>query len=48
MDRYENGKSIGTFEKVNEPLGRVKEKVDLSEYEIERILSWFYIYYYSY
>ena len=28
-----------TFEKVNEPLGRVKEKVDLSEYEIERILS---------
>lgn len=39
VDRYENGKSIGTFEKVNEPLGRVKEKVDLSEYEIERILS---------
>ena len=39
VDRYENGKSIGRFVKVNDPIGKSKEKIELSEYEIERILS---------
>ena len=38
VDRYEDGKSIGYFEKVNEPIGRTKEKIELSEYEIEKIV----------
>ena len=37
--RYEEGKSIGYFEKVNEPIGRAREKIELSEYEIERVLA---------
>ena len=39
VERYENGKSIGSFQKINEPIGRCKEKIDLSSYEVERILS---------
>ena len=39
IDRYENGKSIGEFVKVNNPIGKCKEKIELSEYEIERILT---------
>lgn len=39
VERYEDGKSVGHFEIVNEPIGRCKEKIDLSSYEIERILA---------
>lgn len=39
IDRYEDGKSIGHFEKINDPIGRVQEKIELSEYEIERVLA---------
>lgn len=39
VNRYENGKSIGKFVKINDPIGRCKEKIELSEYEIERVLS---------
>ena len=38
VDRYENGKSIGHFEKVNDAINKVKEKVELSTTEIERVL----------
>lgn len=38
VDRYENGKSIGHFEKVNNPIDKVKEKIELSTLEIERVL----------
>lgn len=38
VDRYENGKSIGHFEKINEPINKVKEKLELSASEIERVL----------
>lgn len=37
VDRYEDGKSIGCFQKINEPVGRTKEKIELSEYEIEKV-----------
>ena len=30
VERYENGKSIGRFVTLNEPKGRVKEKIELS------------------
>ena len=39
VERYEDGKSVGRFEKVNEPVGKCKDKIDLSEYEIERNLA---------
>lgn len=39
VEKYENGKSVGHFKKVNDPIGRTKEKILLSENEIERILS---------
>ncbi len=39
VERYENGKSIGYFQKINDPIGRCKEKIELSSYEVERILS---------
>lgn len=39
VDRYENGKSIGHFEKVNDPIDKVKEKIELSDLEIERVLA---------
>ena len=38
VDRYENGKSIGHFEKVNDAINKVKEKIELSTAEIERVL----------
>ncbi len=38
VDRYENGKSIGHFEKVNDAMNKVKEKIELSSSEIERVL----------
>ena len=30
VERYENNKSIGKFKKINEPKGRIKEKILLS------------------
>lgn len=30
VEKYENGKSIGKFKKINEPLGRVKDKIELT------------------
>ena len=39
VEKYENGKSIGQFIKVNEPIGRCKEKITLSVDEIERNVS---------
>ena len=39
VERYENGKSIGHFIKVNDPIGKCKEKIELNEFEIERILA---------
>lgn len=38
VDRYENGKSIGHFEKVNDAINKVKEKIEVSIAEIERVL----------
>ena len=29
-EKYEEGKSIGKFVKLNEPIGRIKEKISLS------------------
>ena len=39
LDKYENGKSIGKFKKVNKLLGRAKRKIDLNKLEIERIMK---------
>lgn len=39
VESYENGKSIGKFVKVNDPIGKCKEKIELNEHEIERILQ---------
>lgn len=39
VDRYENGKSIGKFVKVNDPIGKCKEKIELNSFEIERNLA---------
>ena len=39
LDKYENGKSIGKFRKINKATGRVKKKIDLNKMEIERILQ---------
>ena len=39
VERYEEGKSIGFFQKINEPIGKCKDKIELSNYDIERILS---------
>lgn len=38
VDRYENGKSIGHFEKLNDAINKVKEKIELSTADIERVL----------
>ena len=38
VDRYENGKSIRHFEKVNDAINKVKAKIELSATEIERVL----------
>lgn len=39
VDKYENGKSIGKFKKINKPVGKVKRKIDLNKLEIERIMK---------
>lgn len=39
VEKYDKGKSVGRFKKVNDPIGRSKEKIDLSESEIERLFA---------
>ena len=39
VEKYEGGKSIGKFKRVGKPIGKVKEKLELSKFEIERTLS---------
>ena len=39
VERYEKGKSIGKFKKLNKPTNKIKEKIDLSKLEIERIMG---------
>ncbi len=34
VEKYENGKSIGSFKTINKPKGRVAEKIELSKEEI--------------
>lgn len=36
VEKYEDGKSIGRFKVLNEPKGKAKEKIELSQYEIEK------------
>lgn len=40
VEKIENGKSIGRFKKVNNPIGTVKRKIEISKPEIERCLAW--------
>ena len=37
LEKYENGKSIGKFKKINSPKWRVKSKINLNSSEIERL-----------
>ena len=39
VERYEKGKSVGKFKKINKPCFKVKEKLELSKPEIERIMG---------
>ena len=39
LDRYEQGKAIGKFKKINKPSGKVKRKIDLNKLEIERLMK---------
>lgn len=39
LDKYENGKSIGKFKKISKPIGKVKKKLDLNKFEIERLMK---------
>lgn len=39
VEKIENGKSIGRFKKVNNPIGTVKRKIEISKPEIERCLA---------
>jgi len=39
VEKYENGKSIGKFQKRNEPIGKCKQKIELSDDEIERVME---------
>ena len=39
VEKIENGKSIGKFKKVNNPIGTVKRKIEISKPEIERCLA---------
>ena len=36
IEKYEDGKSMGKFKKINDPKGRVLEKIELSKIEIEK------------
>lgn len=39
LEKYENGKSIGKFKKINKPVSKVKKKIDLNKMEIERYMK---------
>jgi hypothetical protein len=39
VDRYEKGKSVGKVKKLNKPTSKIKDKIDLSKLEIERIMG---------
>ena len=39
VEKIENGKSTGKFKKVNNPIGTVKRKIEISKPEIERCLA---------
>lgn len=39
VEKIENGKSIGRFKKVNNPIGTVKRKIEISKPKIERCLA---------
>jgi len=39
LEKYEKGKSVGKFKKINKPLWKVKRKIDLNKMEIERNLK---------
>lgn len=39
--KYENGKSIGKFKKINEPIGKAQKKIELYKAEIENNLCGF-------
>lgn len=39
VEKIENGKSVGKFKKLNDPIGKVKRKIELSKSEIERCLA---------
>ena len=34
--KYENGKSIGKFKKINEPVGKAQKKIELYKEEIKK------------
>lgn len=38
VDKYENGKSIGKFKKINKMNGKAKKKIELNKSEIERLM----------
>jgi pilus assembly protein CpaF len=38
VEKYENGKSIGTFKKKNSPKWKAKKKLELSKMEIEKVI----------
>ncbi len=39
VEKIENGKSIGHFKKMNEPVGNAKRKIDINKSEIERCFA---------
>ena len=39
VEKYEEGKSIGSFQKLNDPIGKVKEKIELSKSMIEKAIA---------
>lgn len=39
VEKIENGKSVGKFKKLNDPIGKAKRKIELSKSEIERCLA---------
>ena len=39
VEKYDKGKSIGKFKKINEPIGKTSEKIKLSIEEIQKELA---------
>ncbi len=39
LEKYENGKSVGKFKKIKNPMGKVKKKINLNKSEIERFME---------